>query len=54
MQTSQSTGFAWSCTSLSFVIEYHFLLLGTSLSYKEWQAWKMKGEMLRGQMEKTA
>ena len=33
MQTSQSTGFAWSRTSLSFVIGYHFLLLETSLSY---------------------
>ena len=33
MQTSQSTGFARSRTSLSFVIGYHFFLLGTSLSY---------------------
>lgn len=26
MQTSQSTGFAWSRTSLSFVIRHHFFL----------------------------
>lgn len=33
MQTSQSTGFAWSRTSLSFIIGYHFFLLRTFLSY---------------------
>ena len=31
MQTLQSTGFAWSHTSLSFVIGYHFFLLGRHL-----------------------